>query len=117
MNSLQEKLDYIAKQDPGSTERLKRLLDRKSFLLDRNIYGEQFTERQFELVFDPLLRTAYDRARILEMLSGSEDTIPVISEKLGLEAFRVFDYLKDLLKTNQVEIAGYRDRNPVFRKK
>ena len=44
-------------------ERLKRLLDRKSLLLDKNIYGERFTERQFDLVFDPLLRSAYEGRR------------------------------------------------------
>ena len=62
-------LDYIKAQDPEGGERLKRLLERRSLLLDRNIYGERFTERQFDLVFDPLLRSAYEKAQILELLS------------------------------------------------
>ena len=61
-------LDFIKAQDPEGGERLKRLLERRSFLLDRNVYGERFTERQFDLVFDPLLRSAYEKARILEAL-------------------------------------------------
>ncbi len=64
----QEALDYIKAQDPESGERLKRLVERKSLLLDKNIYGERFTERQFDMVFDPLLRSAYEKARILELL-------------------------------------------------
>ena len=54
---------------------MKRLLDRKSFLLEKNVYGETFTERQFNLVFDPLLSSGYDRAQILKAL-GREEMIP-----------------------------------------
>ena len=117
MTSLQDKLDYIASQDPASMERLKRLLDKKSFLLDKNIYGEQFTDRQFNLVFDPLLRTALDRARILELLAEKDNTIPALSGRLSMETWRVFDYLKDLLKNNLVEIVGYEERNPLFKRR
>ena len=117
MVNVEDKLDYIAKQDPASMERLKRLLERKSYLLDNNVYGERFTERQFDLVFNPLMRAAYDKARILEALSEKENTVPVLSERLEMEAFQVFDYMKDLLKSNQVEVAGFDERNPIFRRK
>jgi hypothetical protein len=117
MMNLEDRLNYIAAQDPASMERLKRLLDRKSFLLDRNIYGERFTERQFSLVFDPLIQAAYDRARLLEALSEGDSTVPALSERLTMEAFQVFDYMKELLKSNQVEVAGFEERNPIFKKK
>ena len=42
--------------DPERGERLSRSIERKSLLLDKNVYGERFTERQFDIVFDPLLR-------------------------------------------------------------
>ena len=61
---------FIKSIDPEGGERLKRLLERKSLLLDRNVYGERFTERQFDLVFDPLLASAYEKAQILELLGG-----------------------------------------------
>lgn len=113
----QEKLDYIKAQDPEGSERLKRLLERRSFLLDRNIYGERFTERQFELVFDPLLRSAYDRAQILELLSEKDDTVASMAHRLSMDKAKVFEYLKDLLKKNMVEIAGFEERHPVFKKR
>jgi hypothetical protein len=115
--NVEERLDYIGKHDPAGLERLKRLLERKSYLLDSNVYGERFTERQFDLVFNPLMRAAYDRARILEALSEKDNTVPVLSERLELEAFQAFDYMKDLLKNNQVEVAGFDERNPIFRRK
>jgi len=114
---LEETLEFIKAHDPDGMEKLKRLLDRKSFLMDKNVYGETFTERQFNLVFDPLLRSGFDRARILKMLAGKNDTVPGLAEKLSLDQSRTFDYIKDLLKRNLVEIAGFEERHPVYKKR
>jgi hypothetical protein len=113
----QDALDFIKAQDPDGGERLKRLLDRKSLLLDGNIYGERFTERQFDLVFDPLLRSAYEKAQILELLSRKDETVASVAGQLSMDKARVFDCLKDLLKKNMVEIAGFESRHPVFKKR
>ena len=114
---LEERLEFIKAYDPEGMDKLKRLLDRKSYLMDKNVYGETFTERQFNLVFDPLLRSGYDRARILEALSQKDDTVPALAEKLSLEQPRTFNYIKDLLKRNLVEIVGFEERHPVYRKR
>jgi hypothetical protein len=114
---VQEKLDYIRSHDPDGAERLKRLIDKKGYLTDKNVYGECFTERQFSLVFDPLLDAAYDRARMLEAIGDGQATVPALSRRLGIAAFKVFEYIKDLLKKNQVEIAGHEGRDPLYRKK
>ena len=110
-------LDYIKAQDPEGSERLKRLIDKKSFLLDRNVYGERFTERQFRLVLDPLLTSAYEKAQILEILSEKEDTVASLAGRLSMDKARVFGHLKDLLKKNMVEIARFEERQPVFKKR
>jgi DNA-binding MarR family transcriptional regulator len=114
---MEEKLQFIKSVDPEGGDRLSRLLERKSLLLDRNVYGERFTERQFSLVFDPLLTSAYEKAQILELLGEKEGTVEGLAERLGLDKARVFAHLKDLLKKNMVEIAGFEERHPVFRKK
>jgi len=113
----EEKLQYIKSIDPEGGERLRRLLERKSLLLDKNVYGERFTERQFNLVFDPLLGSAFEKAQILEVLGEKETTVAVLAERLSLDKARVFNHLKDLLKKNMVEIAGFEERHPVFRKR
>jgi hypothetical protein len=112
-----EKFDYIKAHDPDSMERLKRLLDRKGFLADGNVYGERFTDRQFNLVFEPLLEAAYDRARILECLEQKEMTVQQLSDGLSMDNYTVFNYMKDLLRKNHVEIAAFEERRPVFRKR
>lgn len=114
---LEERLEFIKAHDPEGMDKLKRLLDRKSYLMDKNVYGETFTERQFDLVFGPLLHSGYDRAQILKALSEKDDTVPGLAEKLSLEQSRTFDYIKDLLKRNLVEIVGFEERHPVYRKR
>lgn len=113
----EEKLEYIKSVDPEGGERLRRLLDRKSFLMDRNIYNERFTERQFNLVFDPLLASAYEKARILELLGEKDSTVAALAAKLSMDKARIFDHLKDLLRKNMVDVAGYEERHPVFHKR
>jgi DNA-binding transcriptional ArsR family regulator len=112
-----EKLEFIKTRDPEGMERLKRLLDRKAFLLDRNVYGERFTERQFDLIFEPLLSAAYERARILDLLAEKEMTVRDLNERMLLDDYIVFNFVKDLLKKNQVEIVRFDERHPVFRRK
>jgi DNA-binding transcriptional ArsR family regulator len=114
---MEEKLEFIKSVDPEGGDRLLRLLERKSLLLDRNVYGERFTERQFNLVFDPLLTSAYEKAQILDLLKEKEGTVERLAGRLGLDKARVFGHLKDLVKKNLVEIAGFEERHPVFRKK
>ena len=113
----EEKLQFIKSIDPEGGDRLRRLLERKSLLLDKNVYGERFTERQFNLVFDPLLSSAFEKAQILELLAEGDRTVAVLAENLSMDKARVFDHLKDLLKKNMVEIAGFEERHPVFRKR
>jgi DNA-binding MarR family transcriptional regulator len=113
----EEKLQFIKSIDPEGGDRLLRLLERKSLLLDKNVYGERFTERQFELVFDPLLTSAYEKAQIMELLGEKEGTVERLAGQLTMDKARVFGHLKDLLKKNMVEIAGFEERHPVFRKK
>jgi len=114
---LTEKLTFIGTHDPEGAERLKRLLGRKDTLNTGNVYGERFTDRQFSLVFAPLLAAAFERAKILEALPEQGETIPALSEKLGMEKKKVFDHLKELVRKNLVEMAGHRGRDVIFRRK
>jgi hypothetical protein len=112
-----EKLDFIKTYDPEGAERLLRLLNRVDALKAGNVYGETFTDRQFSLVFDPLLEASFERAKILEALAKKENTIPGIAEQVGMRSDKVFSCIKDLMKKNQVEMAGHQERDAVFRRK
>jgi len=117
MMELTEKIEFIKAVDPDGAARLERLIGKKENLLDKNIYGERFTERQFSLVFTPLLESAFERARVLEILSQGNNTISAISAKLGLDKQRVFNFMKELMRKNLVEIADHEGQHALFRKK
>ncbi len=115
IKEITEKVTFIRTYDPDGAARLERLLGKKDSLKNGNVYRERFTDRQFQIVFKPLLEEAYMRAKILELLTQNTiNTIPGLSEKLGIEKDRIFDHLKELVRRNIVEIAGHKERNPVF---
>ena len=118
MMDVTEKINFIKTFDPDGAARLERLLGKEETLKTTgNIYKERFTGRQFSLVFNPLIDSVFERARVLEVLSKSNDTIPGIATKLGVEKDKVFTQIKDLMRKNLVEIASHEGRDALFRKK
>ena len=118
MLDLTEKIEFIKTFDPDGAARLERLIGKEETLKTTgNIYKERFTARQFSLVFDPLIDAVFERARVLEVLSKGNNTIPGIAAKLGLEKDRVFTQIKDLMRKNLIEIAHHEGRDALFRKK
>lgn len=118
IKEITDKITFISKYDPEGAARIEKLLGKMDYLKNGNAYRERFTNRQFMIVFAPLLEEAYVRARILETLAQNAiNTIPGLSESLGIAKDRIFDHLKELMRRNIVEVAGHRERNPVFRYK
>jgi DNA-binding transcriptional ArsR family regulator len=113
---VEEKLDYIKTHYPEGAEKLSRLLGKKDALKAGNVYGEKLTDRQFSLVFFPLIEAAFERARILEALAGDNSTIGNLSAATGMKPQQIFNHMKDLLKRNMVEISEHEGRDAVFRK-
>jgi hypothetical protein len=115
---LTDKINFIRTFDPDGAARLERLLGKEETLKTTgNVYKEQFTGRQFSLVFNPLIDTVFERAQVLETLSKGTDTIPGIATKLGLGKERVFTHIKDLMRKNLIEIASHESGDALFRKK
>jgi hypothetical protein len=110
-------IDYVRTQDPDGAERIERLLKRKEALMAGNVYGESFTARQFSLVFDPLLQRAVDRARIVEMLGRGQASVQELARDLGLGPNVVFEHIKELMRRDTIEIAGYSNRDALYRRK
>lgn len=109
-------LALVKAEDPDGAEKLEKLLARKGELMTGNAYGECFTERQFSLVFDPLLERTVERSRILENLRQRTASVPVLAADLGIEAQVVFEHMKELARRDLVEIAGYEGRDALYRR-
>jgi hypothetical protein len=117
MTDVIKKIDFIRLYDPDGAVRLERLLAKKDVLKRGNVYGERFTDRQFSIVFAPLLDTVYERARILEMLANGEDTVYGLSEKLNTGRDKIFAGIRELMRKNLVEISRHTERHAVFKRK
>lgn len=111
------KLAYVRDHDPDGAEKLENLLKKKGVLMTGNSYGERMTERQFSLVFDPLLAREVERSQILERLEAGAASVPDLSRRLGIAAHVVFDHLKELSRRDLVEVSGYEDRNALYRRR
>lgn len=113
---IDEKIKYIRTHYPEGAEKLTRLFGKKDALKSGNVYGEKLTDRQFSLIFGPLLEAAFERAQILETLASDNGTIGKLSAETGMKPQQVFNHMKDLLKRNMVEICEHEGRDAVFRK-
>lgn len=116
-DSPDEMITYVRSMDPEGAQKLEKLLEKKESLMKENVYKERFTQRQFSLVFDPLLKRAVERVRILESIGHGEMSVPALALELGLAANIVFDHMKELLRRDLVAIAGYEERNALYRRK
>ena len=79
--------------------------------------GSGLREDSFLLFLTHSSTAVFERARVLEVLSKGNDTIPGIATKLGIEKDKVFTHIKDLMRKNLVEIASHEGRDALFRKK
>ena len=112
-----ERLEYIRRFDPDGAARLERLFNKDKNLKEGNVYKERFTDRQFFLVFNPLVDAAYKRAKLLEVLSEGNSTIYGISGRLNMAPGEVFNHMKELMRKNMVEIVGHEGRDAIFRRR
>lgn len=112
-----EMLSFIRAHDPEGAEKLSKLGEKEAILAKGNVYGERFTSRQFALVFDPLLTRAFERSQILEHLVKEKASVPGLAQALKLPSNIVFDHVKELLRRDLIEIAGYEERDAIYRRK
>ncbi len=65
-------------------------------------------------MFEPLLESAYERARIIEVLLDGNATVIQIAERLHMEKKMLFGHIRWLLKNNLIEIVGTHERDPIY---
>ena len=111
----EEMLGLIEKQRPDLGEKLKRLLDKKGFLQEKNVYGELTSGRQIEICYDSIFRTEYLRCRILESLRQEARSVKQVAEILGLSPREILWEMVELRRKNLVGLEKIEDRTPLYR--
>jgi hypothetical protein len=111
----EEMITVIERQRPDMGEKLRRLLEKESFLKDRNVYGESYADRQVNVCYDAIFRTEYLRARILEVVRGEARSVKQIAEALGKSPGEVLWEVVELRRKNLMGMERVDDRTPLYR--
>ncbi len=111
----EEMLAFIEKQRPDMGENLRNLLGRKSFLKDKNVYGELYAEGQINICYDAIFRDEYLRCRILEVIQGEARSVKQIAEMLEKSPGEILSEVVELRRKNLLSIEKIDDRTPLYR--
>ena len=111
----EEMLAFIEKQRPDMGENLRNLLGRKSFLKDKNVYGELYAEGQINICYDAIFRDEYVRCRVLEVIRDEARSVKQIAEILGKAPGEVLGEVVELRRKNLVSMEKIDDRTPLYR--
>ena len=113
--SREEMLAAIEKQRPDMGEKLQMLLGRASFLKEKNVYGELYSDRQVQICYDAIFRAEYLRARILEVIREEALSVKQIAELLGTSPGEILWEVVELRRKNLLSIEKIDDRTPLYR--
>jgi hypothetical protein len=105
----------IEKQRPDMGEKLRMLLERKSFLKGKNVYGELYADRQIDICYDAIFQSEYLRARILEVTRDEARSVKQIAEILGKSPGEVLWEVVELRRKNLLGIDKIDDRTPLYK--
>jgi F420-non-reducing hydrogenase iron-sulfur subunit len=111
---LGEKLAAAA--DAAASPRARGCARKKEeLIIAGNIYGETFTQRQFDLVLDPVIEQEYKRARILR-LARDGARVRDIAEKSKIDEGDVMAHITALRKEGKILLEEIgEDGHPIFR--
>ncbi len=102
--------------DAASSPRSRGCVSKKRELVESgNIYSETFTERQFDLVLDPIIAQEYKRARVA-LLTKDGARVRDVANALGIEDSEVMIHITALRQKGKIVLDRIEDDgNPIFR--
>jgi len=87
---------------------------RTPFLETGNMYGEIFTEHEFNRAIDMIIVEETEVQKILLKLKEGAQSVKDLASALAIPAERVFRYMTALKRKDMVAINGISGRNPLF---
>ncbi|MEW6443750.1 MAG: hypothetical protein AB1640_22640 [bacterium] len=113
--SREEMIASIEKQSPGQAEKLRLLAAKESFLKEKNVYGEIYSERQIGICYDAIFSSEHLRSRILEATRAEALSVKQIAERLGAAPREILWEVVELRRKNLLAIEIIRERTPLYR--
>ena len=87
---------------------------RMPFLETGNMYGEIFTEQEFNRAIDMIIVEETDVQEIIKRLEKGTASVKEISEELMIPSSRVFRYMLALKRKGFVDVKEISDHTPIF---
>jgi len=88
---------------------------RTPFLETGNIYGEIFTEHEFNRAIDMIIVEETEVQEILSRLKNSARSVKDLAEDLAIPSERVFRYVTALIRKEMIRLDKVDDRTPMYR--
>ena len=111
----EEMLDSIERQSPVQAEKLRMMLAKESFLKDKNVYRELYSDRQIDICYEAIFRAEYIRSRILEATRQEALSVKQIAEVLGKTPREILWEVVELRRKNLLAIDIIKERTPLYR--
>jgi F420-non-reducing hydrogenase iron-sulfur subunit len=88
---------------------------RTPFLESGNIYGEIFTEHEFNRAVDMIIVEETEVQAILNQLKDGARSVRNLAEDLAIPSERVFRYVTALLRKEMIRLENVAERTPLYR--
>ena len=117
METVENKIAFIEKWDPFSAKKIRALLEKKPALVNEgNVYGEKYTNRQFQLSLDQILRREMTRSQLCEYLSEQEKPVRMIAKDLDIPPDAILRHIVELRRRGLVVVDHIEDgKTPYYR--
>ncbi len=114
---MEEKIAFIEAWDPFSAKKIRALLEKKPALVEEgNYYGERYTNRQFQISLDTILRRETIRSRICQAVSEQEKSVRTIAGDLNMPPEAVLRHIVELRRRGLVVVDHIEDgKTPYYR--
>jgi len=111
-----EMIDAVEGVSASMGSRLRKLMEKRQELLEKgNKYGETFTERQWKLAVEPIIRSEYIRSRILLLTSEKVLSVKEIAASLELPSKEVLQHITTLRRRNLIDLDHVDGTSPKYR--
>ena len=87
---------------------------RTEFMGKGNIYGERFTDHEFNRTLDMIVIEEFEVQEIMRKMKAGSQSVKEMASALDIPAQRVFRYVTALRRKGLAELSSVRDRTPLY---
>jgi F420-non-reducing hydrogenase iron-sulfur subunit len=87
----------------------------EKLVTEGNVYGEKYTEEEFDIIMNEALDREYVRNKIRLMVSENPQSVKEISTKINIEPKNVLEHIVVLRQRGWIDLDEIRDHTPIYK--